>query len=368
MNNTPIQVSKTYLPTRREYYDLLESVWDSHWVTNNGPLIQELESKLCDRFDTPLKVVSNGTVALQLAIRALGLSGSVITTPYSYVATTNTLLWADLTPIFVDVEPNWFCLNPELIEEAIRPDTTAILATHVYGYPCDHDALSAIAKKHNLKLVYDAAHAFDVEINGESILNWGHISTLSFHATKVFHTIEGGAVLSDDPDVFERLHLMRSFGHAGREFRSLGINGKNSEFHCGIGLLNLARLAENRAARKRISDLYRELLSDLPLNCLDPADYPGLHYNYAYFPVFCWDNAMREEFIAKLNAEEIYPRRYFEPSLNELDFLAPELRRSCPVSERAASTVVCLPLYPDLPLQDVRRICKIIRKNILQWW
>ena len=364
MNDTPIQVTKTYLPALEEYAALLQHVWDRQWVTNGGPLVLQLEAELSQRLEVPLHLVSNGTVALQLAIRALGLTGSVITTPFSYVATTNVLLWENLRPIFVDVEASWFTLDPKLVEAAITPDTTAILATHVYGYPCQHERLAETARRHGLALLYDAAHAFDVQLDGRSILEWGDVSTLSFHATKVFHTIEGGGVLTRDAELLGRMDLLRTFGHIGRDHYSAGINGKNTEFHAAIGLLNLPQLAPNRRARKLISDRYRMLLSDLPLRSLDPADYPGLTYNYAYFPVFCPDTECREALIAALNANNIFPRRYFEPSLNELDFLADELRVSCPVSEHAARTVVCLPLYPDLPLEDVDRIGTIIQQTM----
>lgn len=360
MNDIPIQVTKTYLPALEDYTALLQTVWDNHWVTNNGPLVQRLEQRLTERCGTPTQLVGNGTVALQLAVRSLNLSGSVITTPFSYVATTNALLWEQLRPVFVDVDPEWYSLDPNLVEAAIRPDTTAILATHVYGYPCAHESLLEIARRHGLALIYDAAHAFDVRLHGRSILGWGDVSTLSFHATKVFHTIEGGGLVIGNAELIEPLRLLSTFGHVGRDHLSLGINGKNTEIHSAIGLLNLERLAENRVARKRISDLYRQLLADLPLRPLDPADYPGLEYNYAYFPVFCRDNAQRERLIERLNEASIHPRRYFEPSLNELSFLPKSSRTSCPVSEHAARTVVCLPLYPDLALDDVRRICDLI--------
>jgi dTDP-4-amino-4,6-dideoxygalactose transaminase len=329
-------------------------------------LVNELEQRLGERLGTPLQFVSNGTVALQLAIHALELSGSVITTPFSYVATTNVLLWEGLTPLFVDVEVDYLTLDPKLVEEAIRPDTTAILATHVYGYPCRHERLEAIARKYGLALIYDAAHAFDVRVGGQSVLGYGDVSTLSFHATKVFHTIEGGGVLSSDPALLQKLNLLRTFGHVGRDYQSQGINGKNTEFHAAVGLLNLDRLAANREARKTISERYRRQLSELPLRTLDPAAYPGdLHYNYAYFPVFCPDENCRERLVKEMNAQNIYPRRYFEPSLNELPFLDQELRVACPVSERAAHTVLCLPLYPDLPLEDVDRICAIIHASMV---
>lgn len=367
MNDTPIQVTKTYLPTLEEYSALLETVWESQWVTNGGPLVRQLEATLSGRFAASTQVVSNGTVALQLAVRALELSGSVITTPFSYVATTNALLWEQLTPLFVDVEPEWFTLDPSLVEDAIRDDTTAILATHVYGYPCQHRRLAEIAQRRGLALIYDAAHAFDVCVGGQSVLGWGDISTLSFHATKVFHTIEGGGVVTRDAALADKVDLLRTFGHRGNAYLDVGINGKNTEFHAAVGLLNLSKLEANRGARRRISDTYRELLTKLPLRTLDPDRYPDLDYNYAYFPVFCNSEAAREEIIDRLNERQIYPRRYFDPSLNELPFLSEESRCSCPVSERAARTVVCLPLYADLAMDDVQRICSIIRKSVSQW-
>lgn len=366
---SPIYVTKTFLPPLEEYNERLQEIWRNNWLTNNGPFVRELETKLGRRFGSGgLLFVSNGTIALQLALKSLDVKGSVITTPFSYVATTNALLWDNIDPLFVDVDRDQFTINPDLIEAALRHDTTAILATHVYGYPCRHERLQAIADRHGLALIYDAAHAFDVSLDGQSILNWGDISTLSFHATKVFHTVEGGGIVSDDPEIRYRLDRLRSFGHIGRDYLQLGINGKNSEFHAAMGLSNLQLLETNRTKRKRISELYRELLADLPLRCLSPEKIPGLYYNYAYFPVICHDVAMREDLILALNRENVFPRRYFEPSLNQLSFLPAELQVSCPISERAANTVFCLPLYPDLPEADVRRISHIIRKTLNEWW
>lgn len=367
MDKHSIQVTKTYLPPIEAYTELLGGVWDNHWITNGGPLSRRLESELSDRLGTPLQLVSNGTVALQLAVHALELSGSVITTPYSYVATTNVLLWEKLRPVFVDVESQWYTLDPDLVEAAIRPDTSAILATHVYGFPCQHDRLRDIADRHGLALIYDAAHAFDIELNGQSILGWGDISTLSFHATKVFHTVEGGGVLTADPELLERLNLLRTFGHVGVDHRSVGINGKNTEFHAAVGLLNLPRLAANREARRAVSERYRESLRDSIVDTLDPGEYSGLKYNYAYFPVFCPDAETRELINDELNAQNIFPRRYFAPSLNELSFLEDSMRASCPISERAADTVLCLPLYPELAFDDVDRISGIIHESLVKW-
>lgn len=356
----PIYVTKTTLPDREAYDRLLDGVWKSGIVTNGGRLCAELENKLCERFSAPTRVVSNGTIAIQLALRALKVSGSVITTPFSYVATTNALLWDNLHPIFVDVEPEWLTLDPALVEAAIRPDTTAILATHVYGFPCDVEALADIARRHDLRLIYDAAHAFDVDINGRSLLTYGDLSTLSFHATKVFHTFEGGAVVCGNPDLSEDLHLLRTFGHEGRDYRQIGINAKMSEIHAAAGIVNLSNISELIAKRRALSETYHERLTKLPLRRLETADRLGLTYNYAYFPVFCERHADREAVVEKLNAENIFPRRYFEPSLNTLPFLDPGVGRSCPVSERAARTVLCLPLYADLSRTQVHRICDVI--------
>ena len=367
MPPSPIQVTQTTLPPLEDYYPLLQRVWERNWVTNNGPLAKQLEQRLSQRFQAPhCLLTTNGTIAIQLALRALGVTGSVITTPFSYVATTNALLYEKLTPVFVDIEPEWFTLDPALVEAAIRPDTTAILATHVYGYPCRHRELQDIADRRGLKLIYDAAHAFGVRVDGKSLLRLGDMSTLSFHATKVFHTIEGGAVVGADAGAMDGVDRYRSFGHIGREYLQLGINGKNSELHAGIGLLNLD-LVDEQIERSRIrSERYVDGLHRSGIRVLSPKDYPGLTYNYGYLPVVCPSEEQRENIVTALNAEHVFPRRYFEPSLNELPFLPRELRSACPVSERAARTVLCLPLYPTLALSDVDRICATVTSAVFE--
>ncbi|NJC26148.1 DegT/DnrJ/EryC1/StrS family aminotransferase [Neolewinella antarctica] len=357
----PIQVTKTTLPPLPQYHALLQEIWTLNWVTNNGPKCQELEEKLAARLDTDCcLLVSNGTIALQLAIKALGLSGSVVTTPFSYVATTNSLLWEGMTPIFADVETEYFTIDPELVEAAIRPDTTAILATHVYGYPCQHEALQAIADKHGLSLIYDAAHAFGVRLDGQSVLRWGDISTLSFHATKVFHTIEGGGLVCRTPDMKRQVGLLRSFGHVGADYQSAGINGKTSELNAAIGLLNLETIDEQILARQRVHERYQTQLVGSGFRCLSPKHYPGLTYNYAYFPIVCQSYEEREAVVAYLNEHNVFPRKYFDPSLNTLPFLDADLRTPCPVSEKAAQTVLCLPFHPEMTDEEVDRIAQMV--------
>ena len=360
---TGIQVTKTYLPPLDTYQALLREVWERGWVTNNGPLVRELERQLAQRLGAPyFAYTANGTVALQLLFRAFELQGSVVTTPFSYVATTNALLWEGLEPVFADIDPRTLQLDAASVAARIRPDTTAILATHVYGYPSDHAALKRVAEEHGLKLLYDAAHAFDSRVEGRQIGTWGDGATYSFHATKYFHTIEGGGIVLHDADAAERLQLLRAFGHEGRDYRALGINGKNSEFHAGIGLLNLPLLPEVLAGRKALYAHYRTGLSGLPLRILSPADHEGLYYNYAYFPLLFEGNRQRERCVAALEEARIFPRRYFEPALNQLPFL--RSKQSCPVAEDAVSRVLCLPFYHQLAPSDADRILRIIRQNL----
>lgn len=354
----PIFVTRTFLPPRAEYDAWLDKVYASHVLTNNGPVHRELEETLRQRFDVPhLRLMTNGTLALQLAIRALGVKGEVITTPFSYVATTSALLWEGCEPVFVDIDPTTCCIDPTLIEAAITRDTTAILATHVYGIPCDVEAIDVIAKKHGLKVIYDAAHAFDVEYKGKTILRYGDASTLSFHATKLFHTVEGGAVILHDEETDHRLRLLRSFGHIGDAHYTLGVNAKMSEVHAAMGMAVLPHVQECIRQRKELDGIYRSQLADLPVRLL-PTCSETLH-NYAYFPIFFGDGAVRGAVQEKLAEAGIFSRRYFYPSLNELPYVA-----SAPlvVSERAADTAMSLPFYPDLPAHVPGTIARIIRE------
>jgi dTDP-4-amino-4,6-dideoxygalactose transaminase len=351
----PIYVTKTFLPPQEEYLHWLNKAWESHVLTNNGPIHRELEETLRRRFEVPhLKLMANGTLALQLAIRALGIKGKVITTPYSYVATTSAILWEGCEPVFVDIKQDTLCIDPDKIEGAIDADTTAILATHVYGIPCDVETIEAIANRHGLKVIYDAAHAFDVKYKGKSILQWGDASTLSFHATKLFHTLEGGAVVLHDAHTDHQVRLLRSFGHIGDEHYTLGINAKTSEFHAAMGMSVLPYVEELIKRRKKVISWYDRRIAHLFERPQMPA---GTDYNQAYYPVLFKNGGVREEMMKALMDELIHPRRYFYPSLDQLPYLR---SKSMPVSVSAADRVLCLPLYADLSEADVDRICSVL--------
>ena len=357
-----INVTKSYLPPLDEYVGYLQKIWENNWLTNNGPLLKELEAKLKDYFGVKhLFLVSNGTVALQLAIKALELGGKVITTPYSYVATTTSLIWENCEPIFADIDPSTFCLDPKLTEAAITPDTSAILATHVYGIPCDVEAFEELAKKHQLKVIYDGAHCFGVEHQGRPLLNYGDISTISFHATKLFHTVEGGAVVTNDDAIAQKIDYYRSFGHKGDEYFTIGINAKNSEFHAAMGLCNLPRVEEFIQMRKKIFAWYDERLQNA--NLVFPKLPEGVKYNYAYYPVIFEDEATLDQVQQKLIEAGVKPRRYFYPSLNQLPYL--KTKQDCPVSENYANQVLSLPLYIQLTESEVDHICSVLL-NALQ--
>ncbi|TLU99178.1 DegT/DnrJ/EryC1/StrS family aminotransferase [Dyadobacter luticola] len=357
-----INVTKTFLPDQEEYLKYVREIWDRNYVTNNGPVLKQLEAELKKYLGVEhFYFCGNGTIVLQIAIKALEITGEVITTPFSYCATTNAILWENCTPIFVDIDAKTFNINPELIEAAITPATTAILATHVYGNPCDVEAIEIVAKKHNLKVIYDAAHAFGVTYKGKSLLSFGDLSTCSFHATKVFHTIEGGALISNHPELDRKLDLLRAFGHKGDELYELaGINGKNSEFHAAMGLANLPHVPEIIQARKHVFEEYDRLLNwDI---LYKPLLSEHIEYNYAYYPVVFPSEAVMFKVMDALRAEDIIPRRYFYPSLNTLSFMPKQI--ACPVSEDIALRVLSLPLYVGLPDSDIERISGIINGHL----
>ena len=355
-----INVTRTFLPPREEFDAWVDKIYQSHILTNNGPIHKQLEETLTARFNVPyLRLMTNGTLALQLAIRALGVTGKVITTPYSYVATTSAILWEGCTPVFADIKPDTLCIDPEHIEALIDGETTAILATHVYGIPCDVEAIDAIARKHGLKVIYDAAHAFDVSYKGKSILAYGDASTLSFHATKLFHTVEGGAVILHNEAADKRLKLLRSFGHIGDEHFSLGMNAKMSEMHAAMGMAVLPHVAMCIQERKLLATRYHEVLANLPLRF--PIIPESTAYNFAYFPVLFNSSTARDRIQQALASEGIYARRYFFPSLNSLPYV-PQV--SMPVSEQAADTTLSLPYYPGLLQKDLLDIARVI-KNII---
>lgn len=356
-----IPVTRSFLPDLKEYEAYLNAIWQSGHITNNGALSLQLGDELKCYLGVPhLELVANGTLAIQLAIKGLDLQGEIITTPYSYVATTSSILWEGCEPVFVDIEDHTFCINPDLIEEAITEKTSAILATHVYGYPCNVVEIQRIADKHKIKVLYDAAHAFGVRLSGASLVIHGDCSTLSFHATKLFHTAEGGGVVCKDVKVRERISLMKQFGHMGEDdYLDIGINAKMSELHAAMGLCVLPKVHDIIASRKECSAWYDERLEGCSLQRpLPPA---GLDYNYGYYPVvFPTHHAMMRA-RQMLFDKGIGPRRYFYPSLNTLPYLKPELKRACPVSESISSRVLCLPLYVGLQRREVEIISDIIR-------
>ena len=356
-----ISVTKTFLPPIEDYTKYLQQIWASNQLTNNGPLVRELESQLKDYLDVKhLFFVTNGTIALQIAIKALALQGEVITTPFSYVATTSSLVWEGCQPVFVDIDPHTLCIDPNLIEAAITEKTTAILATHVYGIPCDVERINTIAIKHGLKVLYDAAHTFGGKYKGKSIVSYGDVATLSFHATKLFHTVEGGAIVTEDDELAHRISYMRNFGHKGQEeFWGLGINGKNSELHAAMGLCNLRHIDLIIASRKQASQLYNRFLETTLLT--RPALPPYTEYNYGYYPILLKSEEQLLETKSALNQQEIYPRRYFFPSLNKLP-IANHVPQ--PMSDQIAKRVLCLPLYAEIDYETVEKIAQIVMKDI----
>lgn len=351
-----IPVTKPFLPPREEYDRYLDGIWERNWLTNNGPLVNELELRLKEHLGLDhLLFVSNGTIALQLAIKALGLEGEIITTPFSYVATTTSIIWEGCQPVFVDILHDKFTIDPDLIEAAITPNTSAILATHVYGIPCEVEKIQKIADKHRLKVIYDGAHAFGVKVKGKSIFEYGDISNCSFHATKLFHTIEGGAVFTKNPELLKKMAYLRNFGHDGFDkFNGIGVNGKNSEFHAAMGLALFPHLEAIQEKKKKQVHFYLEILSGLKV------DFPKLdhieQYNYAYFPIVFPNELQLKRTIQMLEDNGIGSRRYFYPGLNNLDYT----EGNCPVSDRISERILCLPLYHTLTKEEQRMIARIL--------
>jgi dTDP-4-amino-4,6-dideoxygalactose transaminase len=354
-----IPVTKPFLPPLQEYNHYVEGIYKRNWLTNNGPLVNELELKLKEYLELPhLLYLSNGTIALQIAIKALDLKGEIITTPFSYVATTSSIVWEGCKPVFVDIDPLTLNIDPALIEAAITSQTTAILATHVFGNPCDIEAIDAIAQKNHLKVIYDAAHCFGTKYKGRSVFQYGDISTTSFHATKLFHTIEGGAVFSQSPELIKKMALLRNFGHNGPEdFGSVGINGKNSEFHAAMGVINLKYISSILTSRKNQSLKYDQALAGVDHQKIKISDHAD--FNFAYYPIVLPDTHRLLKIQETLNADKIFPRRYFFPSLNGLNYVE---HRSNPVSESVSTRILCLPLYFDLTDEEIDFVCRLIKR------
>lgn len=350
------------MPPESEYAQRIHTIFQNRILTNHGPLAEELEQKLKKYLGVRhLQYVTNGTIALQLALRALDITeGEIITTPFSYVATTSSILWERCTPVFADIETDNFTIDVSKIEALITPKTKAIMPVHVFGYACDVEKIEAIAKRHGLKVIYDGAHAFGSRYQGRSLLDYGDVSTLSFHATKLFHTIEGGACIVKDKEVNLKLDLAKRFGHEKDDHFTLGINGKQSEFHAAMGLANFSHIGEIIADRKRASDLYDRLLQ----GCVKrPKHQDGLEYNHAYYPVVFKSEAELLKVFAALNDQGIFPRRYFYPSLNTLPYL--NSKQECPISEDISHRIACLPLYVGLENETIEHICRIIKDNVL---
>lgn len=353
-----ILVNKPFYPPKEEYIDYVHQIWQSGWLTNDGPLVSELEEKLKKRLDVNhLLYVTNATIALQMAIKALDLKGEIITTPFTFVATTNSIAWEGCDPVFIDINPDSWNLDPKNIEAAITDKTVAIMATHVYGNPCDVEAIDAIAKKHNLKVIYDGAHAFDININGKSVFEYGDISVCSLHATKWFHTVQGGLLVTKDPDIHKRLIAMKNHGIADfYTFSTLGTNGRNCELHAAMGLINLKYLEGIHAKRKQLVERYNEGLKDFEYQ--SPIWHKDANQTYGYYPILLESEEKLIEMINSLFENGVFTRRYFFPSLSQsLPYLP---KKSFKITDDIAKRVLCLPLYYDLSIEEVDKIVQII--------
>lgn len=356
-----ITVTKTFFPPLAEYQEQLERIWQNQWLTNRGALVLELEDKLKDYLKVNhILITNNGTVPIQIALKLLGNGGEIITTPFSYVATTAAIVWENCTPVFVDIHPEYLTIDETKIEAAITDKTTAILATHVFGNPCNVDVIEAIAQKHNLKVIYDAAHAFGVTYNGHSIFNYGDVSTCSFHATKLFHTGEGGAFFAKDTALQHQLFYSHNFGHNGQlDFFGLGINGKISELQSAMGLTVLPYMNHILEERKRVVDFYNQNLDLTKVQLLKIRE--NTQWNYSYYPVLFKDEATLLKVQKALNDNQIFPRRYFYPSLNTINYIESQ---SMPNSESIASRVLCLPLYVGIEREILEKIIAQINTTL----
>ena len=370
MNKDIITVTSPLLPSLDEFTESLKEIWESKWITNNGQFHQKLEAALAEYLKVPyVSLFTNGTLPLLTALQALRITGEVITTPYSFVATTHALWWNGIKPVFVDIDPSTGNIDPQKIEAAITPRTTAILPVHVYGKPCDTEAIQAIADKYGLKVIYDAAHAFGVEVNGDSLLNAGDMSTLSFHATKVFNTIEGGAMVMHDEKTKQRIDYLKNFGFANEvEVVGPGINSKMDEIRSAYGLLNLKQVDAAIAARQKVAVAYRNALQNVDgISFWD--DMPGVRHNYSYFPIFVDAKKYgmtRDELYIKMKDQGVWGRRYFYPLISEfstyrgLESSRPE---NLPNAHMMADTVICLPMHHALSEEEIDKIIMVISKS-----
>lgn len=368
-DNKQITVTSPLLPDLEEFYSMLSKIWQSKWITNNGSFHKQLEKELAEYLKVPyISLFTNGTLPLITALQALRITGEVITTPYSFVATTHALWWNGIKPVFVDIDPATGNLDPNKIEAAITPKTTAIMPVHVYGNPCDIDAIQAIADKYGLKIIYDAAHAFGVKINGESILTAGDISTLSFHATKIYNTIEGGALVCHDAKTKQRIDYLKNFGFAGEtEVVAPGINSKMDEIRAAYGLLNLKFVDAAIEARHKVADYYREAFTGIiGINMFQERN--DVIYNYSYFPIFIDAKKYgmtRDELYFKMRNHNVLGRRYFYPLISEFSTYRGLLsagKENLPVATKMSNNVICLPMHHSLTQEDIKRVINLIKK------
>lgn len=356
-----INVTQSFLPPIDEYSKILQKSWDKKWITNRGELILELENKLKIFLGIEnITITTNGTLPLQIAIKALDLKGEIITTPFSYIASSSVISWENCTPVYVDIHPEYLTIEESKIEEKITEKTVAILATHVFGNPCNVEKIDEIAKKHNLKVIYDAAHCFGVKYNGESIFNFGNVSTCSFHATKIFHTGEGGCMITADKELHEKLFYHHNFGHNGPEdFHGIGINAKTSELQAAMGLAVFNHLDEIFKGRKNAVGVYDKFLDFSKIKKMKLRE--GTEWNYHYYPVIFESEETLLKVKEALNKENIFPRRYFYPSLNTVKYLNGE---KMPISESVSKRIICLPLYAELQPEIAEKISNLINQNI----
>ena len=356
-----INVTKTFFPEIEKYNLLIKRIWENQWLTNRGQLLLELESKLKEYLQVNhILVTNNGTIPLQIALKLLGNQGEIITTPFSYVATSAAIVWENCTPIFVDIDPEHLTIDESKIEAAITNKTTAILATHVFGNPCHVGAIETIAKKHNLYVIYDAAHSFGVTYDEKSIFEYGDVSTCSFHATKLFHTGEGGALFTKNLDLQHKLFYSHNFGHNGPlEFYGLGINAKTSELQAAMGLAVLPSMDLIILERKKVVDFYNNNLDFSKLKSIKIRE--NTNWNFSYYPIILESETILLKVQQELNKNQIFPRRYFYPSLNTINYTGVQ---SMPVSESIAARVLCLPLYVGLEISDLEQIVSIINQSV----
>lgn len=356
-----INVTRSFMPPMEEYEEYLKKIWESRYLTNEGPLLKQLQKQLEEYLGVNyISMMTNGTISLQMALRALDIEdGEVITTPFSFVATTSCIVWERCKPVFVDIDKDTLCIDVNKIEEAITDKTKAIMVVHVYGYPCDVERIQEIANKHGLKVIYDGAHAFGSRYKGKSLLSYGDISTCSFHATKLFHTIEGGACITNNKEIYDKLQSIKNFGSVDGNYDNVGVNGKITEFNAAMGLANFKYIDKIIEERKEICETYDELLKG---KVVRPKVVENLEYNYIYYPIILKDEEETLKVIDALHENEINPRRYFYPSLNTLKYIKD--KGNCPISEDISKRVLCLPLYNGLSKEDVTKISNIVIKNI----